>query len=527
MKPRCTKCGAERSADARYCGNCGEQTTVQREPLLATQTTRSKCRRTLFVTGREYAPQLLQILGALRLEPAGLFSPNKNEVALKGVRARLRANWDAIDYVCIVGNWRDIEPVSISNPAHFWGDSDAICMSDAPYGVFRDQEKVSAYCDAKPVSRIPIFDEVVLTTLFSVDQFGKGRERGSVVGVSTEVWREATLTILGQACEVRKTKVIESAHECQPDTHTVVASPSWSDDEIGALCNDHIPAIYLFNVHGSDAAPYWVGEGFDGSFPVALTPEAKHEVRHAAMVTEACFGGAMGYSSDSIVETFFARGGAAFFGSSVIAYGSSNQNVTAADLLAKSIINSILKGVAIADALHHAKLSLMVEDGADDIALKTFFSFNAFGVPWSSYYGGASGVRAPWGGTEGTSGILQELRERINIREGSYQENIPTPLLDAIRVRYRNTAGALGDKLRDISIADDSRAKSLADRLALHGVRRDTIKAAEHEQDGKIFIRVGGLRDVEGAKGSIFLTAKPSGEIINEYVSKSASWQYS
>jgi len=155
-------------------------------------------------------------------------------------------------------------------------------------------------------------------------------------------------------------------------------------------------------------------------------PGTIQEYANATLVTEACYGGAMGYDDTSIVEHFFAHGGLCFVGSSAVAYGCPGPELAAADIFALNFIAALGQGMTSGEAFTHAKLAVLDDDPmADLVAQKTVLSFNLFGAPWQA-------IRLRTNGEPLQSGTLNEL---VRTRLDALSER--TGSLDRIRQRYR------------------------------------------------------------------------------------------
>lgn len=154
-----------------------------------------------------------------------------------------------------------------------------------------------------------------------------------------------------------------------------------------------------FNLHGMADAPEWLGqrdpldgqEGFD--YPVALRPEdLAGEVNGLTtpkiVYTEACFGAHIlkKKTDDSIALKFLEAGTSALVGSTCMAYGSINEQLTAADMLGKAFWTHLQSGLAVGEALRRAKIQMardlqQAQGYLDGMDQKTLISFTLFGDP--------------------------------------------------------------------------------------------------------------------------------------------------
>jgi hypothetical protein len=106
--------------------------------------------------------------------------------------------------------------------------------------------------------------------------------------------------------------------------------------------------------------------------------------------SEACYGGAMGYQSHSVVESALTRNGKGFIGCSVIAYGTCDETLSGADYMALYCLQNLAKGETLSRALNAAKQKLLeshhdADDEDAEVIAKTVLSFNCYGAPWMRF----------------------------------------------------------------------------------------------------------------------------------------------
>lgn len=139
----------------------------------------------------------------------------------------------------------------------------------------------------------------------------------------------------------------------------------------------------------------------------------------------------MGYEAPSMVETFFRGGGLAFLGSSVIAYGSDNESLAGADLMAQFFLQAIHSGESFGQAHATARRQLANSDPwVNDVSLKTLVSFNLFGLPWMKKAGDALGLNSIPGHPSGVLARIRAARSTVSSPDS-------TGVLDRARARYR------------------------------------------------------------------------------------------
>lgn len=168
--------------------------------------------------------------------------------------------------------------------------------------------------------------------------------------------------------------------------------------------NIHLPQVTFgyYNLHGVSDAADWYGQGENTpkgpvnpndkqNYPVALRPQditANGKVIHQVVFSEACYGANHldSSESDTISYKFLLAGCQAFVGSSCTSYGSIDNSLEAADLLAHGFWIGIQRGLTAGEALRRAKISMAKEVhnrqgylGGED--QKTLISFILFGDP--------------------------------------------------------------------------------------------------------------------------------------------------
>lgn len=212
-----------------------------------------------------------------------------------------------------------------------------------------------------------------------------GGKNAKSIGYTAEVWQRAALSVFRTIGEPKE---------------MITSPPVGSHNEIPQ------PSAQLgyFNLHGLIDGPDWYGhrdpsnypqpdmshfdEGPD--YPTALRPADVVNGGRAPQVifSEACYGTHI-YGrkvEDSLALKFLASGSQAVVGSTVVAYGSVNTPLIAADLLGKAFWQYLQEGYPTGESLRRAKIHLAKEmhkrqgylDGEDQ---KTLISFVLFGDP--------------------------------------------------------------------------------------------------------------------------------------------------
>jgi len=288
------------------------------------------------------------------------------------VQAALRAD-PKIQAVCLLGDAASIPHVTFED---LTGHDDAV-LADHPYGA-RAQPDVSARYAGDllgdvPVTRIPTDDPALVSRLLSVGaSLPPPRTRG--VAVTAEVWEGASRA------------VIEGIGG--PTRFPLLMVPPDSAAAVGERLGPAVGRVYC-NVHGSNLDPRWYGHGRDGSYPVALAPEVVRVAPDAVVVSEACYGAAVG--SSSIAMRFLQHAGC-FVGSTIIAWGPANPPIGLADLIVTGFYAGLDSGLPVGQALLSARRQirdhyLQRGEALDPAAHNTLCSFVAYGAPMARVRG--------------------------------------------------------------------------------------------------------------------------------------------
>jgi hypothetical protein len=453
---------------------------------------------TLFLTSESLREPLSFLLRRLGIRPAAVIgAANADDANLRQQVSRRIAQQSEIRYLCIVGNWGDVPACRVVNPAD--DDGDTHCYTDALYATPNDTDAnlLDACIPNIQIGRIPSSDLAVLEHLLTIVDPLPENDAVLTFGVTANCWSEATRAIVSKLAGEKATGQVFDApvppHALS--SPSIMASPHWDEPTLCTTIDTtgiEKGALLLFNVHGSGDEPYWVGEGEDREFMPIFQPGTVANFNGAVLVSEACFGGAMGYDSVSIVEHFFANGGAAFVGCSVIAYGTSDASLAGADILVWRFIQAVRSGSSLGEALNLAKYAVLEgADGDEDIALKTVRSFNLYGIPWHRNASRLSASTPVAESTEPTS-VLAGVRERLASRlsgEGG------SPLA-RYRAKYRQR---LSESTRRWLVTEEERRekiKNFKDSVRIQEIltswqrRYDRIRMTGVETSGAISYRI-------------------------------------
>jgi hypothetical protein len=460
--------------------------------------TRIAIEATLFLTSEILCEPLSRLLGHLGVRPVAVIgAANADDINLRLQVSRHITQQSAIRYLCIVGNWSDVPSCRIANPAD--DDGDTHCLTDALYATPSDTDAdfLDACIPRIQVGRIPSSDLAVLERLLTMgDPFHKSESVISF-GVTAHCWSEATRSIVSKlAGEKDSSQVFDAPVPPHAlSSPSIMASPHWDEPSLCSTIDTtgiEKGAVLLFNVHGSGDEPYWVGEGEDREFVPIFQPGTVANFNGAVLVSEACFGGAMGYDTESIVEHFFANGGATLVGCSVIAYGTTDASLAGADILAWKFIQALSSGSSSGEALSLAKYAVLEGiEGDDDIALKTVRSFNLYGVPWHRSVARMSASTPVVESSKPTS-VLASVRVRLASRLSGGGDS---PLA-RYRAKYRQR---LSESTRHWLVTEEERQekiKNFKDSVRIQQIltswqsRYNCIKMTGVETSGSVSYRI-------------------------------------
>ena len=350
----------------------------------------------------------------LGIEPVVSDDAWRLKLALADLDTALARHGEMIGALLIVGGPEVVPFHHLPNPVE---DTDCDVPSDNPYAT-RDEnyfipewavgrlpggsshdpalliqqlkQITKRHSEAKPPTNWPARVWLRMRTWFRPARFIPGWvDKNYSFGYTAAVWRRAAYQVyapIGRPIDMW-------------------VSPELAQKPNGkASAKEHnLPLAMLgyFNLHGMAESPEWLGQrdpldGQEGSdYPVALRPEdldmdgeLNGLTTPQIVFTEACFGAHIlsKGAADSIALKFLAAGTTALVGSTCMAYGSINEQLTAADMLGHSFWTHLQSGLAAGEALRRAKIQMVRDlqqgqgylDGMDQ---KTLISFILYGDP--------------------------------------------------------------------------------------------------------------------------------------------------
>ena len=428
----CASCGGNLKPLAKFCSQCGAKVgdlanavgtgsaASAAKRFQVSASARTAIGSTLFVLPSHFVGELTRLLDQHVASPLAMVAdadPAQLQIKARQAFKRHHAT-GSLKYVCLLGNWSEVAPFRVRNPSLGCRSSDPFCLTDALYGCTAeyDEDDIFTAIPGVPVGRIPVLDAAVVAAALLEAPHLLDPAQAFAFGVTAECWSEATQAIVSRFTETpAKAALIAEPQGRALAAPGVLSSPGWAEDDLRqavSLSQIEPGAVLLFNVHGSPDETGWVGEGADGYVPI-MTPNTIGQFNSAVMISEACYGGALGYDEPSIVERFFSNGGKAFVGCSVIAWGTPNDSLCGADLIALHFLKALRQGKPLGEALTLAKLEALQDDPlCDPVAQKTALSFNLYGAPWHRLKMAVAASVLPQ--REARGSMLDRVRSRRN-----------------------------------------------------------------------------------------------------------------
>jgi hypothetical protein len=565
---QCKFCNATLGLKARFCSACGSPVTEasatsyvaakfagasvsDASAMTATKQSNSKfesltykkivkpnavsigaIRHTLFVLPEYFSDSLEKILKTFEVEAAGIVCSSNGSCVVDRCQQAIRDDRaGSIRYVCIIGNWDDVPPLNVPNDFGL-DDGDAFCQSDAFFGAtqtFNPEDPFTAIPDI-PVGRIPIADFDIVQRVLGSDPEVAATRNVFQFGVTAQCWEVASKEIVSSfpnlvaggpnALAPQDVKRLPKA--------VLISSPQWTEHDFRRVASsgpaDPFGLIYL-NVHGGPDEPEWVGEGEFGGYVRIFEPGTVVDFNSALLVSEACYGGALSYSSPSIVEHFFTCRGHSFVGSSTIAYGAKATPISAADLIAKHYVLGLYDGLTNGEALKLAKMEVLAEDPLSlEYAFKTVLSFNLFGAPWQTLvrHSMAATLTQPVSGRPTGGSVLNRVRTNLQS---------PAPIgsstLNKIREEYRSRLPA---RNRQFIVQSSEILTKLREFKDFSRIMEEVSKWGARLDDLKLdFVSAGSVRgyrlictvnEPKKSKSMLILITDSNGQLTKTLVSK-------
>ena len=307
---------------------------------------------------------------------------------------QLKEKGQMIGALLIVGGDDVVPFFSLKNPT---GDSDTTVPSDAPYGAV---DSARCYEMQWPVGRIPGDGSkdpgLLLEQLRNIQDYhilryssqktddkqkkaAKAKKTGKCFGYTCAAWITPSTIV----------------YKTIADSSTLSVCPATTSSNFPLSAFDSCDFGY-FTLHGIKGQPNWYGQKKNGDtsagprIPTALEISNVSNIRNTPKVVfaECCYGAETPKRNESNCMSlhFLGKATRVFVGSTTIAYGALNADLTAADLLGYLFWKHLLTGISCGEAFRRAKKNLATEmeqknGGLDAEIQKTLISFVFYGDP--------------------------------------------------------------------------------------------------------------------------------------------------
>ena len=287
------------------------------------------------------------------------------------------------DYLFIIGG-HDVVPMAVIENGPRCYDGDSQIETDMPYSYLISNDFESSLWNGEIfkesvqlfVGRYPVFSGMGLyyfqnnlqRTLYT---YSNGLDINACYAMTANSWVRASQHVVKNINISKK----------------IYTSPEIDINSVDEVFNQ-LAHLYYFNLHGSDAPS---SPEFFGDNKPAISPEHLGTAEnYNFLMTEACYGGKfIGYDeNDSMVLKSLNNKTIAYVGSSKVAFGSSTENISSADVVAKTFIDSICSGDSCGRALAQARVDVFdaCPDDHFDYGTTSAAEFNLFGDPIVSKY---------------------------------------------------------------------------------------------------------------------------------------------
>ncbi len=308
----------------------------------------------------------------------------------------LKENGQMIGALLIVGGDDVVPFFSLKNPT---GDSDTEVPSDAPYGAI-DSDR--CYEMQWPVGRVPgdgskdpglLLEQLRNIQDYHILQYSSQKtvEKQKKNNKKDE---KKTGKCFGYTCAAWITPST-IVYKTIADSSTLSVCPATTSSNFPLSSFDSCDYAY-FNLHGIKGQPNWYGQKKNDDtssgprIPVALEISNVTNIKNTPKVVfaECCYGAETPkrLENNCMSLHFLGKTTRVFVGSTTIAYGALNAELTAADLLGYLFWKHLLSGITCGEAFRRAKKNLATEmeqknGGLDAEIQKTLLSFVFYGDP--------------------------------------------------------------------------------------------------------------------------------------------------
>lgn len=285
------------------------------------------------------------------------------------------------EYLFIIGG-HDVIPMAIIDNEPRCYDDDYKIDTDMPYTYLLNsnfeemlwsgnifKKDVLIYCGRLPISSDLNFDNIENYLYNASNIISSGIDAENCFGMTAKSWERASSTI------IKKIQLNKNLH----------TSPEHNLNSAQGIFNKQAD-VYYFNLHGSDSPG---SPEFFGDNSAVISPDyLSSAVNLNFLMTEACYGAKfIDYEThECMLLTTLYNKTVAYVGSSKVAFGASTENITSADVVAKSYLENLLSGETCGRAMALARIDVFDACPSDhyDYGTTSAAEFNLFGDPLCS-----------------------------------------------------------------------------------------------------------------------------------------------
>lgn len=286
------------------------------------------------------------------------------------------------EYLFIIGG-HDVIPMAIIDNEPRCYDDDYEIDTDMPYtyllsGNFEEllwsgnifKKDVHLYGGRLPISSDLNLDDVESYLHNASKVISSGIDAENCFGMTAKSWERASSTI------IKKIPLSKKLH----------TSPDHNLNTAAGVFNTKAD-VYYFNLHGSDSPG---SPEFFGDQAAVISPDYLADAENLNfLLTEACYGAKfIDYeANECMLLTTLYKKTVAYVGSSKVAFGASSENISSADVVAKSYLENLLSGETCGRAMAMARIDVFdaCPDDHYDYGTTSAVEFNLFGDPICSF----------------------------------------------------------------------------------------------------------------------------------------------
>lgn len=381
-------------------------------------------------------------------------------------------------YLFIIGG-HDVIPMAIIDNEPRCYDDDYEIDTDMPYtyllnsnfeemlwsgNVFK--KDVNLYCGRLPISSDLNLDNIEHYLFNASNVISSGIDAENCFGMTAKSWERASSTIINK---IPLNKKLHTSPE-----HNLISAAEVFNSRAD---------VYYFNLHGSDSPG---SPEFFGDQSAVISPDYLADAENLNfLLTEACYGAKfIDYEmNECMLLTTLYNKTVAYVGSSKVAFGASSENISSADVVAKSYLENILSGETCGRSMAMARIDVFdaCPDDHYDYGTTSAVEFNLFGDPICSVNSNTNKKSFPSAAKKIRSksfnysrpekkeinldssqkGILNDVRNLVNQEVAKIREIVNKELYSKFDIEPRNLytifeiKGKYGEKTYNYNYAKD------------------------------------------------------------------------